>query len=115
WQYMLPPPGNPHEHPPLRVLALSSQKPEDLQETVRYRGTRQRYAQIRYGSPSSIRVVVVLDEVSATEVDVYVDADRKRAIEPKDRVTSSDGTWRLPLDVAVVEGNRTELLRRAVI
>ena len=46
----------------------------------RYRGdpARRRYAQIRFGSPGSIRVTVVLDEVGAGEVDLYVDADRNR-------------------------------------
>jgi hypothetical protein len=115
WRYVLPPVGDPHEHPPLRVLALSSQKPKDLQETVRYRGQRQRYAQITYGSPRSTEVAIVLDEVSPTDVDLYVDADRNRIIETKDRVQGKDYTWRVPLDVAVVEGKETKFLRRAVI
>src|SRR5215470_2949375 len=78
WRYVVPSPGDPDEHPPLRVLALSGEKPDDLKETVRYRGSRQRYAQLRYGNPRSTRVVVVLDEISATEADLYVDADRNR-------------------------------------
>ena len=62
WRYILPPPGDPFEHPPLRALALSRERPDDVKETVRYRGSRQRYAQLRYGSPGSVRVTVVLDE-----------------------------------------------------
>jgi hypothetical protein len=115
WRYVVPSPGDPDEHPPLRVLALSSQKPEDLKESVSYRGSRQRYTQLRYGSPRSVRVAVVLDEISATEVDLYVDADRNRVIEAKDRVHGTDGTWRLPLDAAVAQGNTLRLLRRTVI
>jgi hypothetical protein len=115
WRYVVPPPGDPDEHPPLRVLPLSAEKPEDLKETVRYRGSRQRYAQLRYGNLRSTRVVVVLDEVSATEADLYVDADRNRTIEARERVAGADGTWRLPLDVAVTEGDGTRLLRRQVI
>jgi hypothetical protein len=115
WRYVLPPVGDPFEHPPLRVLGLSSEKPKDLQKTVRYRGQRQRYAQITYGSPRSTEVAVVLDEISATEADLYVDADRNRVIETKDRVSGEDGTWRVPLDVAVVDGSETKFLRRAVI
>jgi hypothetical protein len=115
WRYVLPPPGDSFEHPPLRVLALSSQKPDDLKEHVRYRGQRQCYAQIRYGSPRSVAVAVVVDEVSATEVDLYVDTSRSRVLSPKDRVQGSALTWRVPLDVAVVEGNTIKLLRRAVL
>src|SRR5262249_19466659 len=115
WRYVVPPPGDPDEHPPLRVLALSGEKPDDLKETVRYRGTRQRYAQLRYGNARSTRVVVVLDELSATEADLYVDADRNRVIEATERVPGTGGTCRLPLGVAVTEGGGTRLLRRQVI
>lgn len=83
---------------------------------MHYRGSRQRYAQIRYGSPSSVRITVVLDEVSSSEVDVYVDANRNRRIEPGDRLVPEPGrTWRTPLSVAVVEGETTRLIPRAAI
>ena len=65
WRFVLPKPDDPFEHPPLRALALSRTKPDDVKEMVRYRGARQRYAQLRYGSPGSIRITVVLDEVSS--------------------------------------------------
>jgi hypothetical protein len=115
WRYVVPSPGDPDEHPPLRVLALSGEKPDDLKETARYRGSRQRYAQLRYGNARSTRVVVVLDEISATEANLYVDADRNRVIEAGERVPGKEGVWRLPLDVAVSEVAGTRLLRRQVI
>jgi hypothetical protein len=115
WRFVLPGPDDPFEHPPMRALALSRIKPEDLVEKVRYRGARQRYAQIRYGSPGSIRITVVLDEASSSDVDLYVDADRNRRIEAKDRVAGKDRTWRMPLSVAVVEGATTNLTPRAAI
>src|SRR5262245_43628525 len=80
WQYVVPKPGEPFEHPPLRALALSDQRPEDLKEEVTYRGKKRRYGQIRYGSPSSVRVAVVVDEIAPGEVDLYVDAKRSRII-----------------------------------
>src|SRR5205823_5274709 len=66
WRFVLPAPGDPFEHVPFRALVLSREKPEDLIERVRYRGdpARRRYTQIRFGSAGSIRVTVVLDEVS---------------------------------------------------
>jgi hypothetical protein len=115
WRYVLPPPGDAFEHPPLRALALSRQKPEDVKETVRYRGGRQRYTQLRYGSPGSIRVTVVLDVVAPGDVDLYVDSNRNRRIEARDRVTGEGRTWRLPMQVALVEGEVTNLTPRAAI
>jgi hypothetical protein len=115
WRYVLPPPGDPFEHPPMRALALSRDPPDNIKELVRYRGARQRYAQIRFGSPGSVRVTVVLDEVAPDELDVYVDADRNRRIEARDKVPGQDRVWRLPLNVAVIEGESIRLTPRAAI
>ena len=91
WRFVLPAPGDPFEHAPFRALVLGREKPEDLIEKVAYRGdpARRRYAQIRFGSPGSIRVTVVLDEVGPGEVDLYVDADRNRRIDDRDRVAAA--------------------------
>jgi hypothetical protein len=115
WRYVAPPPGDPFESPPLRALALSTQKPEDLIVKVTFRGNRQRYAQLRYGSPTSVRVTVVLDELGGGAADLYVDANRNRRIEAPDRAQGENRTWRLPLDLAMVEGETTRYERRAVI
>ena len=83
---------------------------------MQYRGARQRYAQIRYGSPGSVRITVVLDEVSSSDVDLYVDADRNRRIEAKDRLGPSQAApGERRLSVAVVEGETTNLTPRAAI
>jgi hypothetical protein len=115
WRYVVPPPGDAFESPPLRSIGLSSEKPEDLVVKVTFRGSRQRYAQLRYGSPSSVRVTVVLDETGRGEADLYVDANRNRRIEATDRVDGANRTWRLPLDLAIVEGETTSYLPRAAI
>ncbi len=133
WRFVLAAPGDPFEHSPFRALVLSRDKPEDLIENARYRGDRakRRYAQIRFGSPGSIRVTVVLDEVGAGEADLYVDADRNRKIDERDRVLVSDagavpsagtGTgarreriWRLPLNVEMIDKDVTQTIPRAVI
>jgi hypothetical protein len=115
WPFVVPEAGDPFEHPPMRALALSNTKPDDVKEMVTYRGARQRYAQLRYGSPGSIRITIVLDGVSPGDVDLYVDANRNRRIEAKDKITGVERTWRLPLDVAVVEGEMTRFIPRAAI
>jgi hypothetical protein len=115
WRYVVPPPGDPFESPPLRSIGLASEKPEDLVVKATFRGSRQRYAQLRYGSPSSVRVTIVLDEIGRGEADLYVDANRNRRIESTDRVDGENLTWRLPLDLAIVEGETTRYERRASI
>ncbi len=90
WHFVLPAPGDPFEHAPFRALVIGREKPEDLVEKAAYRGdkTRRRYAQVRFGSAGSIRVTIVLDEVGPGEADLYVDADRNRRIDDRDRVTA---------------------------
>ncbi|MEX2120926.1 MAG: hypothetical protein WD847_15150 [Pirellulales bacterium] len=115
WRFILPDPGQEHEHPPLRAIDLSDNKPDDLREKVVYRGSRQRYAQIRYGSPNSVPVAVVLDQVSPAEADLYVDANRSRSIEAKERVEGQNRIWRLPLAADFVKGDVTTSVPRAAI
>lgn len=117
WPYVVPAPGAAFEYPPLRALALSREKPDDVIEKATYRGHRRRYAQIRYGSPSSVRVTIVVDDLAPGRADLYVDANRNRRIEPVERfVPAPDGrTWRLPLEVAVVEGEITLIEERAAV
>jgi len=115
WRYVLPEPGAEHEHPPLRAIPLASEKPDDLMERAEYRGGERRYAQIRFGSSGSKRVAIVLDRVSPSEVDLYVDANRSRSIETKERVAGMGRVWRVPLDVEIVEGDVVRAIRRQVI
>ncbi len=115
WRYVVPPPGDAFESSPLRSIGLSREKPEDLIVKATFRGERQRYAQLRFGSPSSVRVAVVLDEIGRGAADLYVDANRNRRIEPNDCVEGHNRTWRLPLDLAIVEGETTRYEHRASI
>ena len=64
WRYVVPKAGDPMEHPPLRELSLSEKKPPDLKESAHYRGSKQRYAEFRFGTVGSKLVTVVLDSVS---------------------------------------------------
>jgi hypothetical protein len=115
WRYVTPPPGVPHEHAPLRAMPLGALRPDDIVENVTYRGTKRRYGQLRFGSPSSVRVTIVLDEFGPGQAALYVDADRNRRIEEKDRVDGKDRTWRVPLNVAIVEGELTSYTPRTVL
>jgi hypothetical protein len=115
WKYIVPPRRDPFEHPLLCALALSDSKPADLREKVVYRGARQQYGRLHLGSPASLDVAVVLDLVTATDVDLYVDVDRNRTIEPSERVAGEKGMWRITLDVLVFDGAKSRSLPRALI
>jgi len=91
------------------------EKPPDLTESVTFRGEGRGYAQIRYGSPGSVRVAVVLDRISSNEFDLYVDADRDRDIEPGERVPRDGDIWRVPLDVVIEEDERDRYIARELL
>jgi hypothetical protein len=76
WSYL----ANADLRPIARSISLSEDRPEDLTEAVDYRGSLQRYAQLRYGSENSRRVVLVVDELDGGEFQLFVDADRDRRI-----------------------------------
>jgi len=114
WRFVAPPPGDPFEHPPWRAISLSAAKPEHIIEKVAYHG-RRRYAQLRYGSPGSTRVTVVVDQVGPGEFNLYVDANRHRRIEDGDRVAGRGRVWRLPLAMVIAEEESTREIPREVV
>jgi hypothetical protein len=125
WRYVVPPPGDPFEHAPFRALVLVREKPEELIESVAYRGdpARRRYARVRFGSASSTRVTIVVDVIGSGEVDLYADTDRNLKIDDRDRATAAPSAagphceriWRLPLSVALVEKDAVRTVPRAVV
>jgi hypothetical protein len=86
WRYVADIAADSPIRPVFRFVALSTTKPEELREEVAYRGKEQKYAQVRYGSDDSRRVVVVVDEMGKGDFDLYVDANRNRVIEAKDKI-----------------------------
>jgi hypothetical protein len=115
WRYVVPKAGDPMEHPPLRDLSLSERKPPDLKESVHYRGSRQRYAEFRFGAVGSTLVTVVLDSVSVTETDIYVDRNRDRVIEDNERLAGPGPKYRVPLSVEISKRAKLERFPRTVV
>jgi len=115
WRYVVPKVGDPMEHPPLRELSLSERRPPDLKESVRYRGSKQRYAEFRFGAVGSTLVTVVLDSVSAEQTDIYVDLNRNRIIEDNERIAGPGPKYRVPLNVEIPEGGKTKRFPRTVV
>ncbi|HLN33556.1 MAG TPA: hypothetical protein VK395_37865 [Gemmataceae bacterium] len=114
WRYVAEVGADSPIRPVFRFVALSNTKPDDLAEEVQYRGKEQKYAQIRYGSDDSRRVVVVVDEVSRDDFDLYVDANRNRVIEAKDKIAGTGKDRTAPLDVEITRGLQIVHERRLV-
>ena len=49
WRFVAPAPGDAFDYPPLRAIALSREKPDDVPEKVTYRGHRRRSHASRCG------------------------------------------------------------------
>jgi hypothetical protein len=114
WCYVVPSPEDPFAHPPPRALALTDQRPADLKESVAYRGRRQRYAHLTYGSGRDAGLAVVVDEISPDHIDLYVDTDRDRDLTAKERVASEGLTWRVRVPAVVPDGNALQELPRTL-
>lgn len=119
-RYVVPNAGEPFEHPPLTAIPLSDEKPSDLIEQVQYRGTARRYGQLRFGTPNSVRVTVVVDQRVNREFDLYVDANRNFQLEPKELITGDGPVRRMKLRAEIRHVDeaehraRTVMLRRGV-
>jgi len=113
WKYVAEPAEGAFVRPVLRGVSLSAEKPDPMSETVKYRGRRQRYAQLRYGTEDSTRVIVVVDEISRTAFDLYVDRNRNRIIESRDLVKGTGRYRTTPLNVEIVEGVKVKHVPRS--
>ncbi|MCP3914833.1 MAG: hypothetical protein GY711_04635 [bacterium] len=116
WRYVVPPADAPQRHALPTALALGTEKPEELIEKVEFRGDFQRFGRLRYGDADSLRVFVVLDHVSDTEIDLYVDTGRDFMIQEDDLVPFQGGRWETSVAVeTVLEGGLTEHVPRRVM
>jgi hypothetical protein len=109
WRYVATPRADA-ARPVFRYVQLSGTKPDELREKAAYRGKKQQYARVRYGSDDSRRVAVVVDEVSPDDFDLYIDADRNGVIEAKDKLAGAGKERAGPLDVEITSGS--EILHR---
>lgn len=115
WQYVFPSDDQTFDHAPLSPVTLSTTKPDELNEAVQYRGRQQFYAQLRFGTPDSTRVTVVVDQIDPDRFDLYVDRDRNRRIDPSERVPGEDRTRRLRLSVETIREGMIDRIPRSVL
>jgi len=115
WKYVAPAEGTAMDHPPLHALEMAAQRPEGVAEAAAYRGVRRWYTQLRFGSPASVRVTVVLDERADGKADLYVDRNRDRAIDDQDRLPGDGPLWRFALEAHELVGDAATLHKREVV
>ena len=114
WKYVSESSEPGFDRPVPQTLACIDERPENLAEPVTYRGTKRRYAQLRFGSPNSNRVMIVIDEREGKAFDLYVDRNRNRSIEAKELV-EGDGPWRsTALAVEILKDDVAEHIPRRI-
>lgn len=114
-RYVVPEAGEPFEHSPLMAISLSDEKPSDLIEQVRFRGTARRYGQLRFGTLNSVRVTVVVDQRANREFDLYVDANRNFQMEPKELIAGDGAVRRMKLGAEIRSEDEAEHRPRTVL
>jgi hypothetical protein len=99
--------------PVFQTVRLEKAPPENLAEKIAYRGKRQLFAQLRYGSEDSTRVTVIVDD-AGDDFDLYVDADRSRSIDAKERAAGSGRARTVDLKAEVTRGDENDHYPRTV-
>jgi hypothetical protein len=95
WRYVASAEGD--ALPPLVTLPLALAKPEILRTEPVYRGHKQLYALLRYGSPNSSPVTLVVDERDGGEFDLYVDVHRYGELTAKELLVGKGRSRQSPL------------------
>lgn len=87
-----------------KSYSLASSAPKDCEIKVKFQGQSQSYSQFRYGTGDSIRVLVVLDQLSdaADDFDLYVDLNRNREITADEKIAGSGKTRDVELPVQIM-------------
>jgi hypothetical protein len=109
--YVVPKPGQPFDHAPLRLMPMSDTRPKGLKVKVSFRGKKQRYGWLQYGRGKLAAVAVVADEIAPGKIDLYVDAARKDVITASCLV--KDG--RVEIDAIIPKWDDVERHRRVVL
>ena len=104
----------PQVRPVARVVQLDTERPEDLVDEPPYHGTDQRYAQLRYGSDNSRRVILVVDQLDSGDFDLYADLNRDRVIDASEQIAGSGRSRRFPLDAEIIHEDTVKSYRREV-
>ncbi len=94
--------------PVARSIGLVDELPEDFENRVVFRGSRQRYTQLRYGSENSRRVVLVVDALSSEEFDFYADLNRDRILTSDELISGQGRVRSFLLDAEIIREDQPQ-------
>ena len=130
WKYVGDPAEGPTMRPLFHVVRLSSVPPPGVRETAAYRGRSRLYGEIRFGSENSEPVLLVIDRIDESASDLFVDGNRNRVIENKDKASPAAARhsaaktpaaqhpvyeWVVPLAAQIVQRNTARLFPRKIL
>ena len=92
WTYNFDEKAAQLSRPMYKTHSAISNRPDGLVESVEFSGSQRRYVDLRYGEASSIRVALVIDELSRSDFDLFVDLNRDRKITMDEKI---DGAGRI--------------------
>lgn len=114
WRYVVPEEGDPQRVATFATLALSPELPEDAHTEVTFRSSPS-YAQLRYGTSDSVRVLLALEREAAGPARLWVDLDRNRTLEAEELVPGANETWEVALPIGFgLEPAPEPILRRVL-
>ena len=101
--------------PAARSILLTEEAPPDFRVDLGFSGSTQRYAQLRYGSKNSRRVVIVVDHDSTKKTtEIYADLDRDRVLTTEEKLPGDGRRRRVTLATEIIQEDQIEQLDRLV-
>ncbi len=100
--------------PPARGHWLTDDVPERLEVAADIAHLQARFTQLRYGSPDSVRVAIMVAKDADERPQVYVDANRDRVLDATERLEGTGPSWRIELpyeDTSVAPGGSGHVAR----
>ncbi|MCA9199372.1 MAG: hypothetical protein KDA87_17625 [Planctomycetales bacterium] len=102
--------------PAARSMDLEPQVPPEFEIEAKFSGDTQWYAQLRYGSENSRRIVVVLDQIAADPVqfDFYADMDRDRVLRQDEKLDGMGRSRRTRMAAELIREDQVQQEDRIV-
>src|SRR5687767_4831991 len=107
WQYVVPGDADAGFTPPALTLSLLSEKPEAIQAAPpAVDGAQRSYALLRYGSPNSPQLPIVLDKLDGGEFTLTIDLSRSGQMADARPVAGSGRSRQLEIKSAITYAER---------
>ena len=106
WRYVVPQVDEDGPTPVVVVVPLAAERPEAIKTEPPARGDKRSYALLRYGSPSSPLLPIVLDEQSGGQFVLTIDFSRSGEMGDSTPVEGSGRTRKLEIKSAITHKDR---------